>query len=443
MYYTIEKIQSIIQAESFINLYNEHIEHLAIDSRKIVFPKTTLFFALRSYRKKGADFIDELYLRGVRNFVVEENFDSAKYQSCNFFKVADTLKALQQLATYHRSLFAYDVIGITGSNGKTIVKEWLNQMLHTDFNIVRSPRSYNSQIGVPLSIWQMSAGNNLAIFEAGISQAGEMERLENLIKPTIGIITNIGSAHSEGFVNDGEKLNEKLLLFKNCRTVIYSPEQLGLQQFHKAELQQALPNVNLFSWSRNATADIIILDEKRFRNSTLVKAAKSSNNKKISVTIPFQDSISVNNAITCWCTLLLLGFSDEDISKKMMQLTAIEMRMELKQAVNNSIIINDSYSNDLLSLEIALNYLDQQKGIRKSTAIISDLVQSGLSDGEQFQSIIRQFSNRHVDHLILIGPKLYSQQNSQRNGPENLIIDFFLSTEAFLRNWQQAVLEMK
>ncbi|HNF29427.1 MAG TPA: Mur ligase family protein [Chitinophagaceae bacterium] len=210
MSYTIHNIAIILKATATIN-NNTLIEQLLIDSRKITFPTASLFFALHSKVKNGHSFINEVYERGVRNFVIDEDIDSTPFTNANFLKVPNTLVALQALATHHRNEFnQLQVIGITGSNGKTIVKEWLNQLLQTDFNIVRSPRSYNSQIGVPLSVWQINSTNTLGIFEAGISTANEMDTLEKIIKPTIGILTNIGGAHNEGFEDDTHKFLEKI-----------------------------------------------------------------------------------------------------------------------------------------------------------------------------------------------------------------------------------------
>ncbi len=222
--YSIEHIAYLIQADANIAYVDASVSHLLIDSRKIVFPGTSLFFALRTSHRNGHDFIKEVYERGVRNFLVEKQFDVSGYERANFLKVEDTLKALQQLAAHHRSQFKYPVIGITGSNGKTIVKEWLYQLLCTDKKIIRSPRSYNSQVGVPLSVWQMTEEYELGIFEAGISQQGEMAALAKIIQPNIGIITNIGEAHNDGFKNPDNKAKEKLSLFDNCELLFYNAD---------------------------------------------------------------------------------------------------------------------------------------------------------------------------------------------------------------------------
>src|ERR1043165_6918388 len=220
MIYTVEKVCSIVNGELLQLNHDDVIEYLLLDSRKINSPATSLFFALKGPRRDGHIFIAEAYDKGVRNFVVSEKIDETAYPDANFILVDDTLIALQQLATYHRKQFQIPVIGITGSNGKTIVKEWLYHLLHEDHNIVRSPKSFNSQTGVPLSVWQMNEQHDLALFEAGISQQGEMLRLEKIIQPTIGILTNIGEAHNEGFIDADHKFREKLSLFRNAKVLI-------------------------------------------------------------------------------------------------------------------------------------------------------------------------------------------------------------------------------
>ena len=229
MSYSIEQIETVISGVFLQkNTSSDKIEHLLVDSRKLLFPATTLFFALSGPRRNGEQFVKELFDRGVRNFVVQNEIlkDPDNYPGANIIAVKDVLEALQHLAIHHRNNFTIPVIGITGSNGKTIVKEWLNQLLQADNNIVRSPKSYNSQIGVPLSVWQMNTGNTLAIFEAGISQVGEMQKLEKIIQPTAGIFTSIGQAHNEGFSNMKQKVIEKCKLFKHCRVLFYQKEIL-------------------------------------------------------------------------------------------------------------------------------------------------------------------------------------------------------------------------
>ena len=220
MQYKIGDIANIIGAERHGST-DALVNWLLIDSRSLCFPEETLFFALKTKRNDGLKYISELHNRGVRNFVVNHIPEVARLmQDCNFLVVRDTLEALQRLAAYHRAKFDMPVVAITGSNGKTTVKEWLYQLLSPDFNICRSPRSYNSQVGVPLSVWLINPHNDIAIIEAGISQPDEMRSLERTIKPTIGVMTNIGAAHQENFHTLETKCAEKMLLFKDCKQVV-------------------------------------------------------------------------------------------------------------------------------------------------------------------------------------------------------------------------------
>ncbi|MFI5129099.1 MAG: Mur ligase family protein, partial [Chitinophagales bacterium] len=307
MKYSLEHIAQFVDSAS--KVADSNIEYLVLDSRKIYSPANSLFFALKGPRRDGHLFIAEVYKKGVRNFVVSELPDVAAYPGANFVLVQDTLKALQQLAAHHRKQFNIPVIGITGSNGKTIVKEWLYQLLHADYNIVRSPKSYNSQIGVPLSVWQMNESHELAIFEAGISRPGEMEKLEKIIQPTIAVLTNIGEAHSEGFSSIEQKEAEKRILFKNARQA------------------QALE----------------IIEIKKDKNKSVIYAKSLVNPAStISIEIPFTDDASVQNAITSWQVLLMLGYENMVIRERMKLLLPVNMRLELKKGINHCNIINDS-----------------------------------------------------------------------------------------------------
>ena len=271
--YNISQIASVINAGTFPKNAAGHIQHILLDSRKLLFPATSLFFALGSKRRNGNLFIKDLYNKGVRYFVVDAHFsekDMQQFDAATFLQVQEVMEALQALAAFHRQQFTTPVIGITGSNGKTIVKEWLYQLLQNDFNIVRSPKSYNSQIGVPLSVWQMNASHTLAIFEAGISMTGEMERLEKIIKPSIGIFTNIGEAHSEGFENTAAKINEKINLFANTATVIYCKDEGAVDEALQ-QLQQK-NNVVLFNWGHKEDATLCITSIQVQPFNTVIKA---------------------------------------------------------------------------------------------------------------------------------------------------------------------------
>ncbi len=414
------------------------IEHLLIDSRKLVFPSATLFFALSSERRDGSVFIKELHERGVRNFVVPSGFGVSAYAQANFIIVDDPLRALQELAAYHRRQFTYPVIGITGSNGKTIVKEWLYQLLNRDHNIVRSPKSYNSQIGVPLSVWQMNEQHDLAIFEAGISQPGEMDHLQRIIRPTIGVLTNIGQAHREGFADRHLKALEKMKLFSDVEQFIYSKESLA-HALLPLDVEETISkkDIQFFSWSRTPESDLFIFNEEKNGDQTVVHAQRKGTGEQLSITLPYLDKIHIDNAITCWCVMLSLGYRQQTIQQRIQQLTPVEMRMELKKAVNNCTLINDSYSNDLSSLDLALDYVKQQSTDRKTTVILSDILQSGLSPEKLCDAIAVKVSSRNINRLILVGPLLYAHRQHfselKHTGiGSNLQFGFYTSTETFL-----------
>lgn len=418
MTYSIQHIANIIRVKTKI-LFDCEIEYLLIDSRKIVFPNSSLFFALKSERRDGHNFIKEVYERGVRNFVVSETIDTKNFPEANFLLVDDTLKALQILASQHRRQFNYPVIGITGSNGKTIVKEWLNELLQPDFNLVRSPRSFNSQIGVPLSVWQMNEQNTLAIFEAGISTVGEMENLEKIIQPTTGILTNIGEAHNEGFKNDIEKTTEKLKLFLHCNKVVVCKDVVPSSINFDEE--------KYFTWSRKQNATVFIQQENKSDHETEINF--SYQKKESSFVIPFVDSASVDNAITCFCVLLTMNYDVDVITKRLLQLHSVEMRLQLIKGINNSTIINDSYSNDLSSLSIALNYLQQQAGDNKTTVILSDIFQSGLSNENLYRYVANELHQRKINRIIGVGEIISKYQFSFSSILQK---KFFSSTETFI-----------
>lgn len=396
MKYTINDIAAIVDAEK-IGHSAAIIEHLLVDSRKIVFPERSLFFALPGPRRDGHDFIAEVYERGVRCFVVSTSFTETTFDSAVFLKVDDVLKSLQQLTTHHRQQFQIPVIGITGSNGKTIVKEWLYQLLSPDHNIVRSPRSYNSQIGVPLSVWQMNESHTLALFEAGISVTGEMERLANIIQPTSGILTNIGEAHNEGFIDYDQKLSEKLKLFKHCNFIIARRKEIHVR---KEYLENEL-HTKFLTWGLAAENEFIIDEVRKETNQTFIRI--SFHQQEVTFTIHFSDDASIENSIVCCCVMLQLGYKSEVISERIGRLHPVEMRLQQKKGVNNSCIINDSYSNDPYSLSIALDYLKQQAGDSKTTVILSDFIQSAENKDRLYENVAAELQQRKIKRLIGIG----------------------------------------
>ena len=428
--YTIEKIAEIINGKLLHNNSGNKLSHLLLDSRKLSFPENTVFFALKNSHRNGEEFIEELYEKGVKNFVISnKGFEASQFKDANFILVDDVLKALQTLAAYHRKQFNLLVIGITGSNGKTIVKEWLYQLLENEYNIVRSPKSYNSQIGVPLSVLQLNKKNTLAIFEAGISQPGEMEKLERIIQPSIGVLTNIGDAHSKGFKSLNEKTIEKLKLFKNCDVLIYNKETVENNPAVNEQNNLIKENVHFFSWS-------MVSDEAKLfitsigNNAGVTGITAIYNKKEISVTIPFIDEASIENAITCWCVLLHLNINEKIIAEKMLQLHAVEMRLELKHGINNCSIINDSYSSDISSLKIALDFLEQQRQHQKRTVILSDILQSGKPGNQLYAHVAALLKQKNIERLIAIGPQISLNQEQFYFLKEK---HFFISVDEFLK----------
>jgi alanine racemase len=409
---------------------NNTIEYLLTDSRKLLFPAQTLFFALPGPRRDGHGFIDELYTKGVRCFVIDTPLDEAAYPDATGLVVPDVKKALQALAAHHRRQFHYPVVGITGSNGKTIVKEWLYQLLQEQENIVRSPRSYNSQIGVPLSLWQMHAQHSLGIFEAGISQQGEMLALSEMIQPDIAVLTNIGEAHNEGFTNHSAKANEKALLFQHAGKVVVGIDQLPVS----FALQPAKPTQHLFRWSRKYPAELFITKETIQAGKTKVDATYQD--APIQIIIPFTDHASIDNAITCWAVCLAMGYAQAFIEERMLLLQAVDMRMQLRKAINNCFLLNDSYSYDLNGLSVALDYIDQQAGGAAKMAIISDLLQTGVEQTILYQRIASELQHRGFSTLIAVGPEMLKHQQLMQQNFSGTILHC-TSTEDLLKQLQQ------
>ncbi len=392
--YTIEKISEILRASSKLVNKNAEILQLLTDSRRLIFPETTLFFAIVTKQRDAHIFINELYERGIKNFIVEKNFDTSNFIAANFIFVDDTLLALQQLAAYHRTHFSYPVIAVTGSNGKTIVKEWLYQLLSPDFHIVRSPRSYNSQIGVPLSVWQMGENDNLTIIEAGISQPGEMQFLEEIIKPTLGIFTNIGNAHDEHFSSSEQKIKEKAILFKRCTEVIVNTDNDDLITVLKQETR-----AQLFTWGKNNINTVSVTSLEKKETATYVSL--SYNHEHFTITLPFIDDASVQNAITCICVLLYFKIDINTINERILLLQPIDMRLQLTPAINNCALINDSYSFDIASFSVALDFMQQQSQFSQKTIILSDL--PGADSKGVYAEMVYMLKAKNIKRAIVIG----------------------------------------
>ncbi len=403
------------------------VKDILIDSRRLISPENLLFFALVSKRNNGHFYIKELLKKGVRYFVVSQSLPDFNYpDDAAVFVVDDTLKALQKLTAFHRAQFNLPVIGITGSNGKTVIKEWLYQLLSSDKKVIRSPKSYNSQIGVPLSVWQINKAHDMAIFEAGISQPDEMEHLQPIIKPDIGIFTNIGDAHNENFLNIYQKIGEKLKLFTRAKTLIYSSNHKELKEtLIKSEI---LKNLESFSWGYNPEDNLVIKEINKENKETTITAFY--NTEDVSVTIPFTDEASIENAMHCWATLLYLDYKPAVIAKKMTRLQPVAMRLELKEGINNCTVINDSYNSDINSLGIAINFLNQQNQHNEKVVILSDILQSGRSDIDLYTEVNNMLVKNNITRLIGIGPAISRQ--AARFEPESR---FFESTADFIANY--------
>ena len=417
------------------------VDWLLTDSRSLSFPEETLFFALTTKRNKGARYIPDLYERGVRNFVLsQEDFDewsketgdgrmetgdvdstlTSDFQlstfnfqlstkqglsAFNFLIVSNPLKALQKLAEQHREQFQIPVIGITGSNGKTIVKEWLHQLLSPDRIIVRSPRSYNSQIGVPLSVWQMNEEAELAIFEAGISEMGEMRALANMIKPSIGILTNIGGAHQENFFSLQEKCMEKLSLFKNCDVVIYNADNELISNC----VAKSMLTAREIAWScKDAERPLYISKILKKEDHTVISYRYLEMDNTFC--IPFIDDASIENSLNCLAACLYLMMPADQITERMVRLEPVAMRLEVKEGKQGCILINDSYNSDLASLDIALDFLvrrSEAKGMKR-TLILSDILETGQSTTTLYRKVAQLVQSRGIEKIIGVGPEICS-----------------------------------
>lgn len=392
------------------------IHHISIDSRTILQPENTLFIALSGERHNGHQYIPELIKRGVKAFIVEEEIAGEGV----FIKVENTLLAFQKLAQLYRSQFELEVVGITGSNGKTIVKEWLWQCLRSQFNTVKSPKSFNSQVGVPLSIFQIQPTHQIGVFEAGISQPHEMENLAQIIQPQVGVLTNLGSAHDEGFSDREEKLREKLTLFKNAETIVYCSDQVFVEQ----HISQYIPKDKLFSWGKNGKLQVEkVGTEFHFKFSDSIFSLK----------LPVNDKASIENCLHVVAVLVLKGFSGEEIQKQISKLGAVDMRLKLIKGNYNSLVVDDSYSNDLPALDLALNFLKKHRQGKEAVVVLSDILESGLSQHLLYKEVVDLVNALHPKQVVLIGNEITqfaSMFNSQ--------IASFSNTELFLNEFDFA-----
>ncbi len=427
MTYSIEKVTTLIGAHRY-GAQSAAIGFLLTDSRSLCFPEETLFFALKTGRNDGHSFIPDLYRRGVRNFVVDTipgDWQQA-YPDANFLKVISPLEALQRLAERHRDEFNIPIVGITGSNGKTIVKEWLFQLLSPTLAVTRSPRSYNSQIGVPLSVWLLDEQTQVGVFEAGISQPGEMLALRDIIQPTVGVITNIGAAHQENFRDVREKVKEKLILFHDAEKIVYPADS----EVIAACVEECDCKGERLEWSKtNPDAALYIKDIDKSADSTAITYIYNKGEER-SYTLPFIDEASVENSITCLAVCLSLGLSADAIKNGMAALEPVAMRLEVKQGQRGCTLINDSYNSDINSLDIALDFMNRRPDHngRRHTVILSDILQSGQKKPQLYKEVSDLCVKRGVEKFIGVGPDLMSETGSIAVGEKY----FFPDTEAFI-----------
>ncbi len=424
--YSAHDISAIQGVKRFGAVNNQVVRHLLIDSRKLISPVDSIFFAIRTTSNDGHLYIDELYAKGVRLFVVSALPDTIQYPEATFFLTDDVVGVLQSIAAAHRKLFSFPVIAITGSNGKTIVKEWLYHLLQPVVEIARSPRSFNSQLGVPLSIWQMGSQHQLAIIEAGISKKGEMSKLFDVIHPTIGLITNLGAAHAEGFATDAEKLEEKLKLFNEVQTLVYCKDHLLISNY--LEGHAALKSAKqLISWGVDPTADILLKQVTQIRHTSLLQVQYRG--KAIAFEIPFVDRIAIENAMHCFALTVALDL-DETVVDRMKTLPSLSMRLEMKEGQHQSILINDSYNADLTGVMSALEFLSEQKPGLAKTAILSDI--SGISSQpEKVYAELAGFMRvKKINSLYAVGP-VFEKYASFFTG-EKIQFAGFASTDALM-----------
>lgn len=408
------------------------IKHITTDTRRVEAPSQTLFFALTGSMHDGHTFIHDALDKGVKNIVAEKDPGPVH---ANVFLVPDSLKALQKLAAHHRASFSdIEVIGITGSNGKTTIKEWLYQMIQ-DRQVVKSPKSYNSQTGVALSVWQIRDGDRLGIFEAGISRLNEMENLQKMILPDIGLFTMLGDAHAEGFGSLTEKLNEKLRLFKSAHTIIFEEDDLIVSM----SIREEYPDKTLMSWgwSQNATLfRIIDIQKSNYQSRILIERG----GKQESLIIPFSDAASTENALHCAATMIVLGFDNSQINEALKRIQIIPMRLEMKNGLQGSILINDTYNADIQSLKIALEFLSQQSGSREKVVILSDFMQTGLDESTLNHRLAALIQNHSITHLIGVGTTAASLE---KHLDPFILFSSFASTEEMIQNLPSVDLKNK
>lgn len=408
--------------------------YLLTDSRQLIFPEQTLFLAIKGLHHDGHDFLQELYDKGVREFVVETKALSptrrtllSTFENTQIWEVENATKTLQELARHHREQFKIPVVGITGSNAKTIVKEWLAQLMSVEEQVIKSPKSYNSQIGVPLSVWPMNATHTLGIFEAGISQPHEMQALQQIIQPTIGIFTNIGSAHDEGFRSRKQKVTEKLRLFTGCQTVIFCHDYADIEEETRLILRSVNPACEMLSWGTKEGGTIQV--EFLSPNSILL-VSEDKRFENLIFRLPFSDEASIENLLHCIVFMRYWGINAFEIQRRMDRLRPISMRLELKEGIHRCYLIDDTYNNDLVGLTMALNFLSQQQQRPEKVVILSDVLQTGQKEEELYAQISTLLQDKNIGRLIGIGEAFV------RNAALfSIPAQFYVSTSDFLQRF--------
>ncbi len=440
MTYSISNITTLIGAHR-VGSVEYGIDWLLTDSRSLIYPEETLFFAIRTQKNDGHRYINELYSRGVRNFVVQQ-LPEHPAQDANYLQVPSTLKALQRLAERHREAIVAHaehpgqqptIIGITGSNGKTIVKEWLYQLLSPDYNVTRSPRSWNSQIGVPLSVWRLSEKTQVGIFETGISEPGEMDALQAIIQPTIGVMTHLGSAHDENFATREEKCREKLRLFRDAQVLVYNADD----EMTAKCVAEANMRCKLIGWRRGGVRHDSTTTTITLNVSAPDKLSGVVQENEFPFTIPFIDAASIEDAIHCACVCIYIGIEPAVLAERMARLEPVAMRLEVSEGIKGCTIITDSYNSDLSSLEIALDFMRRRhdEAARKRTLILSDIKQTGLTLTSLYSQVVALIVKNGVDELVGIGPEIsagISCVDDSRKG--QLVVSLYASVDEYLHS---------
>ena len=439
MKYSIEKVTTLIGARRYGN-NDGQIRWLLTDSRSLCFPEETLFFALKTQRNDGHHYIGDLYRRGVRHFVVEQVPEHVEvlYPDANFLRVPSPLAALQRLAERHRDEFDIPIVGITGSNGKTMVKEWLYQLMLPSQKIVRSPRSYNSQIGVPLSVWLLNEQTEVGIFEAGISQPGEMFALRDIIQPTIGVLTSLGAAHQENFRSMEEKCMEKLELMHDTEAMVYCSDNDTVSRC----IRRMQYKGEKIAWSQ-CDENVAFFVKEIVNKTPNTRITYLYQNEENTYIIPFIDEASIENSITCAAVALHLGLTPAQLAERMPKLEPVAMRLEVKQGQHGCILINDSYNSDINSLDIALDFMQRRqvsppesggaRGGLNKTLILSDMFQTGTSPEALYTQVSDLCVKRGIDKFIGIGPELTAQADRIRIADKQFFADVnhFLASDTF------------